>query len=166
MTNYQFRNGAHVSGVDANTVGTELTRIYADNGELSAPLVVDEARPDDAPLHPAFEWDDQVAAELHREHQARTLIRSVQIIRDEEPEAPSFVHVRSLGSYVPSETVAQRIDLYEEAWRDAMDRLSQAQHALKQLEQLAEDRQLVQQRKVSRARRHLDRAQLELTPAA
>jgi hypothetical protein len=124
MNQYQFRNGWRVAGVDAQTVGDELHRIYQDNGALTAPLVVDEARPDDAPLHPAFEWNDEVAAELHREHQARTMIRSVEIIRDDQAH-PSFVHVSTVGSYIPGEVVVQDFDLYESAWRDAADRVWQ-----------------------------------------
>ena len=58
MSNYEFRNGAHIKGVTADQAGDELARIYVEKGELTAPLVVDESRPEEAPLHPAFEWDD------------------------------------------------------------------------------------------------------------
>jgi hypothetical protein len=158
MNQYQFRNGWRVAGVDAQTVGDELHRIYQDNGELTAPLVVDEARPDDAALHPAFEWNDEVAAELHREHQARTMIRSVEIIRDEEAH-PSFVHVSSVGSYMPGEVVVEHVDLYKSAWRDAADRLAQARHALHKLEQLAIARKPNVASKLKRALTHLEKAQ-------
>ena len=165
MTEFHFRSGARVTGVDAQTVGDELGRIYDEHGELTAPLVVDEARPDDAPLHPAFEWDDAVAAELHREHQARTLIRSVEIIcNDDKEKSPSFVHVTSLASYVPAEIVARDLDMYDEAWRDAQERLAKAQHSLEQLERLCETRRPGQSSKVQRARKHLDRANAALTP--
>ena len=157
MDQYKFRNGWRVAGVDAQTVGDELRRIYDDNGELTAPLVVDEARPDDAPLHPAFEWNDEIAAELHREHQARTMIRSVEIIRNDETH-PSFVHVSSAGSYIPGEIIAQDVDLYETAWRDAADRLGQAQHALLKLQQLAATRKLTASTKIKRALSHVQKA--------
>jgi hypothetical protein len=157
MNQYQFRNGWRVAGVDAQTVGHELHRIYQDNGELTAPLVVDEARPDDAPLHPAFEWNDEVAAELHREHQARTMIRSVEIIRDDQAH-PSFVHISAVGSYIPGEVVVQDFDLYESAWRDATDRLKQAQHALMKLQQLAITRKPSAATKIKRALSHVQKA--------
>jgi hypothetical protein len=136
---YSFRSGTRVSGVDAQTAGDELARIVDEHGELTAPLVVDESRPQDAPLHPVFEWDDQTAAELHRQHQARNLIRAVQVMHDEDakPE-PVYVHVSSEGSYLPAEEVVQRVDLYEQAYRDACERLGQAQHSLSQLAALAE----------------------------
>lgn len=157
MDQYKFRNGWRVAGVDAQTVGDELRRIYDGNGELTAPLVVDEARPDDAPLHPAFEWNDEIAAELHREHQARTMIRSVEIIRNDETH-PSFVHVSSVGSYIPGEIIAQDVDLYETAWRDAADRLGQAQHALLKLQQLAATRKPTASTKIKRALSHVQKA--------
>jgi len=136
---YSFRTGTRVSGVDAQVAGQELARISRENGELTAPLVVQDARPDDAPLHPVFEWNDEVAAELHREHQARNLIRSVQIVREGEPQPePVYVHISSAGSYLPAEEVVQRVDLYEQAYRDACDRLGQVQHALEQLAAIAE----------------------------
>lgn len=136
---YSFRTGTRVSGVDAQIAGQELARISDQHGELTAPLVVDHARPDDAPLHPVFEWNDEVAAELHRQHQARNLIRAVQITRetDAQPE-PVYVHVSTEGAYLPAEEVVQRVDLYEQAYRDACDRLGQAQHSLNQLAAIAE----------------------------
>jgi hypothetical protein len=131
---YNFRRGAEVDGLDAQTAGEELARITEHHGALTAAVVVDEARPNDAPLHPAFEWDDQVAAELHRQHQADTLIKAVQIVRsNDEPEDPVFVKVRSARNYQPVEEVAKRLDLYEEAFRDACDCLGEAQAALEQL---------------------------------
>lgn len=136
MTDYVFRNGARISGVDAKTAGDELARIQDQHGELTAPLVVDEARPDDAPLHPAFEWDDQLAAELHRQQQARSLIRSVQVVQSDEPPAPAYLHIQATGSYMPAVDVVRRIDLYEDAYRSACGRIAEAEHSLRQLERL------------------------------
>ena len=73
-------------GVDAQTAGEELARIKAAHRILSAAVVVDESRPDDAPLHPAFEWRDPVAAEQWREHQASQIIRRVRVVPVEAPE--------------------------------------------------------------------------------
>jgi hypothetical protein len=75
MNKFIFKNGYRIKGINAQTAGEELARIAQDRGELKAPDVVDEARPQDALLHPAFEWNDQIAAELHRQDQARYLIR-------------------------------------------------------------------------------------------
>lgn len=59
-----------------------IRSLYDAHGELTAEMVVEEARPVDAVLHPFFEWDDSVAAELHRQEQARSMIRRVRFVVD------------------------------------------------------------------------------------
>ena len=61
--------------VDAQTAGEELNRIYTKNGALNPADIVDESRPEDAPLHDCFEWRDDVAAEKYREQQDAPGIR-------------------------------------------------------------------------------------------
>lgn len=39
------------------------------------------------PLHPAFEWNDKAAAHAFRIEQAKYLIRSVEVVVEERPEA-------------------------------------------------------------------------------
>jgi hypothetical protein len=139
MTSYIFRNNTRITGIDPQVAGEQLDLIYTRHNELTASLVVDAARPEDAPLHPGFEWNDSIAAERHREHQARNLIRSVQIISsNNEPPEPVFVHVESMQSYQPAVIVVNDVDLFEEAWEQFMVRLKQSQHSLLQLVQLAE----------------------------
>ena len=137
MTTYTFRNGTRISGVNAQTAGEELARIQNAHGAITAPLVVDEARPTDAPLHPAFEWNDLVAAEQHRQHQARNLIRSVQIIETDDQTSPAYVHIQTTRSYLPTAEVVRRVDLYDDAFRTACSRISEAQYSLEQLKRLA-----------------------------
>ena len=138
MTIYKFRNNTRSTGVDAQTAGEELQRICDKNGCLDAAIVVDESRPADAALHPVFQWDDQIAAQEHRKHQARSLIRSVHVIRDPELETePCYVHIASESSYLPAEIVVRNIDLYGEAQREAIDRINQALYSLDQLIRMA-----------------------------
>jgi len=62
------------------TVDSELHRIARDNGGVLLPeSVVDAARDPDSPLHSAFTWDDDEAAQKWRIHQARNLILRVHI---------------------------------------------------------------------------------------
>ena len=138
MSKFEFKEGSRVKGVSADVAGNELARIYQQEQQLKPAKVVDESRPEAAPLHPVFEWDDKVAAEMHREDQARHLIRSVRVINPyDEKQERTYVHVRSLQSYQPVEKVAKDISLYQEAWRDAVKRVEQAQAALEHLESLA-----------------------------
>jgi len=76
-------------------IRNELERIRAlHGGILQAYDVLTEARNPDSPLHPMFEWDDQVAAHQYRLDQARALIREVRVevvCRDEMVLAPLYV---------------------------------------------------------------------------
>lgn len=84
---YRYRRG-NSFGVPAQVVGDELSRIESRDGGITPEKVVEAARPKQAPLHPAFEWDDGVAGELYRRQQAGQLIRSVYVVPEEEDEAP------------------------------------------------------------------------------
>ena len=80
---WKKRVAGYAAKVAADEAAAELIRIKTDRGQLRPADVVDESRPDEAPLHPVFEWDDHVAAEAHRCEQARHLIRSVVITGDD-----------------------------------------------------------------------------------
>lgn len=76
----RWKEGAGVRGLSAAAAAAELARIGKAHGAIRPAVVVDEARPADAPLHPAFTWDDGRAAEAWRREEARTLIRSVEFV--------------------------------------------------------------------------------------
>src|SRR5210317_675994 len=48
-------------------------------GKITPQQVLEAARNESSPLHSFFDWDDDVAAESWRLHQARTLIKSVKV---------------------------------------------------------------------------------------
>ena len=58
---FRYKAGRTVPHIAAQVVGEELARIEA-SGELTPATVVEASRPETAPLHPAFEWDDPTAA--------------------------------------------------------------------------------------------------------
>lgn len=121
---FAWKSGYPTRGLDAQMVGEELEAIRERHGGITAEVVVDEARPEDAPLHPAFEWDDKIAAEEYRKEQARNLIRAVVIRRPEaEERVPirAFVTVREeAGNTVYTSTVAALSD--EELRRQVLER--------------------------------------------
>ncbi len=105
-----------------NVVIETLTGIYKQHGDLSAPLVVEEARDPASPIHDRFEWDDGVAAENYRLVQAAHLIRSVKVsvTRPDGVKLPTriraFMHtgdfeaedaIGAIPSYVPREMIDQ-----------------------------------------------------------
>ena len=78
---YKWKDAARIK-TDAQTAG-EICEKLERNGGLTAKRLVDESRPEDAPLHKEFEWNDATAAEAYREEQARYIIRSL-IVQPEE----------------------------------------------------------------------------------
>ena len=159
--NYVYKKTAFVRrGVKAQTAGEELQRIQKEHGEVTPPLVVDEARPDESPIHEVFEWDDWEAAEQYREHQARNLIRSIEIVETQTGKTePVFIHVQSEKAYLPTQVVVNNVDLFEEARNAAERRLREASASLKQLKQIANDKK---QKKVQTAINFLSKAQDQL----
>ncbi len=56
-----------------------LQDIYDRRGELTAAVLVEEAKPAASPLHSHFEWNNKVAGESYRLVQASQMIRSVKL---------------------------------------------------------------------------------------
>ena len=138
---FTFRKGNRITGVDAQKAGLELDRIQQKYGAIKPKIVVDEARPDDAPLHPVFEWNDVVAAEEWRVHTARNLVRSVQVITSDKQVEPVYVSVQAPNNereYQPMSVVVQTVDMYASAVYEAQCRLNAAERALKDLKNAAE----------------------------
>jgi hypothetical protein len=70
------------SDEEAQVVGEELERRFGDR-PIVASEVVALARRARSPLHRHFEWDDGVAGEAYRELQARSLLRSIAVVRSD-----------------------------------------------------------------------------------
>lgn len=85
-----------LSPKESAVVGRELKKIQSKTSVVTPRIVVEQARNSRSPLHQYFEWDDTVAAQKHREWQARSLIASVFIVdADNEDVGPvrAFVSV-------------------------------------------------------------------------
>lgn len=119
--------------VDAQTAGVELARIEQKHDGLTPEDVVDESRDKSAPLHPVFEWNDQVAAEKFRVVQAGTLIRNITVKVEDVPEKPI---TRAFVNVVP---VTQRKGLFRTvtvAMSNDDERNNVLDHALAELNQV------------------------------
>jgi hypothetical protein len=143
MAKFVFRDSFRAFNdkeVTPEVVGQELQRIHEEDGTLRPQAVVNAARPEDAPLHPAFEWNDLVAGEQYRNIQARSLIKTVQIqnTEDSQPRDPVYVNVsRQDSSYEPIGKVVNTPDLFEAAFSQACGRLNAAQQAMQELQRVA-----------------------------
>lgn len=96
-----------------------LQTVYDDNGRLTPQLVVDAARPKRHPLHNRFEWNNAVAGEAWRVHQAHELIQSVRVTYRDATETDVGASGRAFIA-VPVDS-GNRIYVYEPAEVVALD---------------------------------------------
>jgi hypothetical protein len=93
MAQFKYRKGFQFP-VDPEIAGVELETLKNKNGgTLTADVVVDEAKDPTNPLHKCFEWDDTIAANMHRKQQARILITSIVVTGDDGIERKEYYNV-------------------------------------------------------------------------
>lgn len=134
---YQWKvNGLHKTA--AQTAGEVCERLNAE-GRLTPTDLVEDSRPEDAPLHSEFEWNDDVAAEHWRMHQARNIINAIVVVN----EAPEPTQVRAFfqvsppsSQYEPIQTIITRPDMYDMLLRRALSELSAFKDKYKQIKEL------------------------------
>lgn len=125
MADYMWIDGRQYP-VNPDIASRELHRIREEYGALTGEAVVEASRPEDAPLHPVFEWDDGKAAEAYRRHQATTLIRAVVVRVAPVPQPHrEFVLVKSDKTPTKTEYVPVVMAVQDLALRaDARQRLA------------------------------------------
>ena len=120
-TVYKWRSGYNYkcSPEDAAQVMNGL----ADAGELNAERLVEISRPEDAPLHNDFEWNDTKAAEQWRKQQGRCMINSLLMIPEEKDTEIGKDPVRAFFKVSPVETAqyeSTQVLIRSEDGREAM----------------------------------------------
>lgn len=125
--------------VDAQTAGEELTRIYDRYGALEPQTIVNESRPESAPLHDCFEWRDEVAAEKYRQQQAANIVRAIVITESEEQKPKEGVRafVRSTESYEPIQVTVSDTDKMTVLLQSALRELAAFRRKYQMLSELA-----------------------------
>ena len=97
----RWRAGSRFSKVPAQDAYAELEDIKRnEGGDLTPAAVVERAADEGNVLHDAFEWDNQLAAALHRVGTARNMIRSIQVVPADQPETqavPIYHNVVTAG---------------------------------------------------------------------
>ncbi len=85
-TYFSWRANAPKMDLDPEVAWEEIRSIGESNGGLAtAEAIVEASRSENALFHRYFEWDDSIAAEKHREAQARTLVGSIQVRYSQSP---------------------------------------------------------------------------------
>lgn len=117
---YAYKEGARHT-VSAQIAGETCSALEKE-GRLNAQTLVDVSRPDDAPLHEEFEWDDSVAGEEWRKHQARNIINTIVIVPEveEKPIIRAYYKIQSSGSnYESLQTIIRNKDKHQELLEQA-----------------------------------------------
>lgn len=120
-------------------VKKELERIYERDGFLKPSLIVEEARAENSPLHPYFEWDDSKAGENYRRDQARKLIKEIKVEIAPQVMVHRYIHVENdccknkEGKYMTWEVVVNTPSYLTIARKEAADILKSAQEAVDEL---------------------------------
>jgi hypothetical protein len=119
--------------VKAEVVLVEVEALREEKGIVKPADVVDRARRKRSPLHPQFEWDDSVAAERHREWQARQMLANLVVVSVVKgkvvQQAPVYVSVSSPEhggerGYMLTTDVVVNEDLRLQALEDALKMLT------------------------------------------
>lgn len=140
---YRWKPGRWL-GVPAQIAGDRIETIRSERGRVHAADLVDDARPDDAPLHPCFEWDDSTAAEKYRVSQARAVLESLVVVPVEAPESDPVRAFIAVGDsnhpndFQPLSVVMSDEELRKKALRAALEELNRAKARYAHLRELAE----------------------------
>lgn len=141
-----YYSGSHFN-VNAQTVGETLEKIREKRGAVNAEIVVEEAKPESSPIHNLFPWDDAKAAHLYRLERARSVIRHIHILKDENEPAKAENLVKAyvaipqeteMRNYVPVQVALQTQETREYVIANARKELESFQKKYNDILELAE----------------------------
>lgn len=124
--------------VKAKDAGKIIKRLEKKHGGATPTAIVDEARPDDSPIHPWFEWDDSAAAEKYRQEQARSMVQQIVVVCESEGEGEpiecrAFVTVKegNCRHYASTARVLGDDELRQQVINDVLSDISHCKSKLK-----------------------------------
>lgn len=129
-------------GADAQKCYEEIMQICDDLESASPQDILEKARDESTELHKCFTWDDSVAAERWRVHEARVITRQL-VIREQEvpkdrPEVRLFYKTDNESGYKPTELIVQKEDEYKALLKRAYDELRAFKQKYSMLKELQE----------------------------
>ena len=132
---YKWKEGSHhkVSAQIAGEVCAELEVM----GRLSAENLVDVSRPEDAPLHSEFEWNDDIAAEMYRRTQAGQIIRHLSVKTETKTPVRAFFNIEVRNKEFESiQAIIRNEDKYAALLEQALRELEAFQRKYQMLSEL------------------------------
>jgi len=144
----------------AQEIGEELLRISTDEELPTASEIVESAKDKTSPLHDLFEWDDSIASEKWREHQARLIVNHLIIIKKmdhEDVEVKAFWNVskaddpedESARRYVFAVKLLKNDDYRRQMLKQALDEIKtwrEKYRILKELHEIFEAAKRIQKK--------------------
>lgn len=146
---YRWIDG-YPAKVAAEIAGKALKNLREQNGgKITPQQIVDDSRPDTAPLHTAFEWNDEEAAEAYRRQQAKSIVRAIVTVNPvtQEPtreyqgvrgEAPDKTK-RESTVYVTTTAAVNDPGLFVQAVHRLEMHVNRARASLDELKRAAQD---------------------------
>ena len=124
---------------DAETVYSEITAL---GDPFSPEQIVEAARDEKSELHKCFTWDDTVAAEKWRQHQARVLVAQLVVRAETTDKEPVAVRVISStgarNEYAPTVKLIEIEQSYSDMLARAINELKAFQQKYKAIKELRE----------------------------
>ena len=124
---------------DAETVYKEITAL---GDSFSPEQIVEAAREENTELHKCFTWDDTVAAESWRRHQARMLVAQLVIKTETTDKEPVAVRViastATRNEYKPVVKLIEAEQGYADLLARAINELKAFQQKYKAITELRE----------------------------
>lgn len=146
---YKWKEGTRHK-VSAQIAG-EVCAALEERGELSAQNLVEVSRPEDAPLHSEFEWDNDVAAEMWRTKQAQTLIAHIALKTETPTPVRAFFNIEVKSpNYEALNTIVKHEDKYAALLQTALRELEAFQRKYSMLSDLEEVMQAIEKVKKDR----------------
>lgn len=137
---YKPAPGTFLPKLDYQAVGERLTELQDGEGFTPA-MVVEDAKPETSPMHPAFTWDVQKAAQKCWEEEAGYLIRHIVAVDDDGKEGPSFVSVQRDGrpqAYESTQSAMEDATIRKQVLDGALAELKAWQRRYHRLKELAD----------------------------
>jgi len=123
---FSWKSGSRVK-LKAQSTGEYLYKLAGKKGDLTAEIVLQDARLPSSPIHSFFDWNNKLAAEKWRMRQARYLLASVEVKLGEDT-APirAFANIRIEESVYSTIIVAmsdkqKREYVVRRAWEELRD---------------------------------------------
>lgn len=140
MAAYKWKAGSRIK-LNAQVAGDVCDELEKE-GRLTPAELVEVSRDEAAPLHGAFEWRDEIAAEKYREVQAGHIIRSLEVVITGTSEpVRAYFPISIVGggrTYTSTEVIMRTEDARAKLLERAFAELEAFKHKYKTLGELAD----------------------------